>query len=253
MVRIGRTLFRAYIEPLRPASIEKTLDSARKSLLLSQKPSANSNHEVNSSRGHSLQQQVILLLDRKILPVLRSELQRGVWSLESRGEDVSDDIPCLAKYLLLAAFLCNHNRPDRDKYLFSIQKNGKRRRGQGADGYDEEEIAFGPGSQQRPKVFRPKTFPMERMLSVFVSMVGLNHSSTSSIGDDDERLRSLGGSAFYENLAQLCDMGLLHEYPARSDTDAVRLSEPRFWTPITMEDAQAIAASMAFPLDRYII
>ena len=241
MIRIGRKLFPTYIKPLSLSSFDKTVESARNTLTA-------------EADDTSLQRAIISILDRKILPALRLELERGLWSLESRGDSstVGHDLPLLAKYLLTAAFLCQVNRPDRDKYLFSIQKNGRRRR-QDANRNDEEETAFGPGgSHEQPKVFRPRTFPMERMLSVYVSLVGLNTSSAAFSGE--ERLRSLGGTAFHENFSLLRDIGFLLEYPPRQAySETIRMTEPRYWSPLTVEDAKAIASSMEFPLDRYLL
>lgn len=257
VVQVGRRLWPKYIAPLGKATIEKTIESAREAL------ASKSTTPEADPQAADIRREVLSFLDRKILPSIRLELEGGLFSLEgiSRSSAKLHDLPVLTKYLVLAAFLCHVNRPDRDKHLFSIQKNGRRRR-QETDRDDQEDVAFGSDLQaSQSKLFRPKTFPVERMLSVYVSMVGLNQqslesssaaASSSSSADGEERLRSLGSTAFYENISHLRDMNLLHEYPIRSATDPIRLADPRYWTSITKEEAHKIASDLSFPLDRYI-
>lgn len=231
LLQIARRLWPKYIFPLRDAgSIEKL-----------SKTSSGTDIELA---------EVLSVLDKKLLPAIRHELENGLYALEPVAS--SSEVQALSpicKYLLLAAFVCQVNSADQDKSLFSIQKNGRRRR-QDADRDAEEDTAFGADKQsnQASKVFRTRSFPMERMLSVFVSLVGLNKSDSLS----EEKLRSLGNSAFFENMAQLRGMQLLHEQPNRAANEAARLSEPRYSCSLTLEEAQHIASEMNFPLDRYV-
>jgi hypothetical protein len=254
-VRLGRSLWPKYVEPLRDDSINTTIESARKAL----------EAKGGSSNPHdSVQRQILTILDRRIFPEVRRVLQRGVFTLEFDSPFVlteepepasreQHEMPPLSKYLLLAAFICQHNRPDRDKHLFSIQKNGKRRRSTNGENNNGGDLAFGSSSQQ-PKTLRPRSFPLERMLSVYVSTIGLNQSLASTDGniDRDERLRSLGTSTFNESLAHLRDIGLLHEPPSRTVADALRMNDAMYWCSLTLDEAQGIAKSVNFPLDRYI-
>jgi hypothetical protein len=254
-IRLGRSLWPKYVEPLGEDSVDATIQSARKAL----------ESKVGSSNPNdSVQRQILTILDRRIFPEIRRVLQRGVFTLEFDSPFVlkketgppnteQHEMPYLCKYLLLAAFICQHNRPDRDKHLFSIQKNGKRRRSSNGENNNGGDLAFGSTSQQ-PKTLRPRSFPLERMLSVYVSTIGLNQSLGSNDGniDHDERLRSLGTSTFNESLAHLRDIGLLNEPPSRTAADALRMNDARYWCSLTLDEAHGIAKSVNFPLDRYI-
>jgi hypothetical protein len=254
-IRLGRSLWPKYIEPLGEDSVDATIQSARKAL----------ESKVGSSNPNdSVQRQILTILDRRIFPEIRRVLQRGVFTLEFDSPFVlkketvplnteQHEMPYLCKYLLLAAFICQHNRPDRDKELFSIQKNGKRRRSSNGENNNGGDLAFRSTSQQ-PKTLRPRSFPLERMLSVYVSTIGLNQSLSSNDRsiDRDERLRSLGTATFNESLAHLRDIGLLNEPPSRTAADALRMSDARYWCSLTLDEAQGIAKSVNFPLDRFL-
>lgn len=254
-IRLGRSLWPKYVEPLGEDLVDATVQSARKAL---------ESKGGSSNPNDSVQRQILTILDRRIFPEIRRVLQRGVFTLEFDSPFVltkatgppnteQHEMPYLCKYLLLAAFMCQHNRPDRDKHLFSIQKNGKRRRSSNGENNNGGDLAFGSTSQQ-PKTLRPRSFPLERMLSVYVSTIGLNQSLGSNDGntDRDERLGSLGTATFNESLAHLRDIGLLNEPPSRTAADALRMSDARYWCSLTLDEAQGIAKSVNFPLDRYI-
>lgn len=260
ITRLGRALWPRYIEPLTEHSFDKTLASvtAKQSVVAD---------GAMSEPIHTQERDILALLDRRIMPHMRSEMEYLLFSIASvdrwANTDKSGnkrlppphDLPKFAKYLLLAAFLCQVNRPDRDRYLFSIQKNGRRRRHDGGED-DDDEAVLGSSLQYnlQSRIPRPKAFPLERMLSVYVSLVGLHHSE-SSLGHSshEEMLCSLGSSAFSETLSHLRDIGILNECPARTETDEVRLIEPRYWCSLSLEEAQKMAAEISFPLDRYLL
>lgn len=162
---MGRLIWPKYTEPLCRDNIDSTVESARKALL--------SKGDSNASRD-LVQREILTVLDRKIFPEVRRVLQQGMFTLDfdspsckARETDPArreqHEMPQLTKYLLLAAFICQHNRPDRDKHLFSIQKNGRRRRSSNGENNNVEEVAFGSSSQnQQPKKLRPRSFPLER-------------------------------------------------------------------------------------------
>ena len=165
-------------------------------------------------------------------------------------------VPLLVKYLLLSAYVCQVNNPDKDRQLFSIQKNGRKRRG-GGGANAEEEAAFGSSAADRLKSLRPRTYPAERLYSLYVSMVSLNASNDlladDNGGGDDEALKSLGNIHFFEMVAHLKSLGILHDYPKRSPSDTIRLSQRSFWSSITKDEAQQVAKSVNFPLEKYVL
>lgn len=254
-------------------------------------PEAN-NSGIANVHFSKFQRAMIELLDRRIQPLLRNSLDRGlfVFAVDSpnilfpnrrlAGEeeddhrqpfDLANNKPELLKYLLLAAYMCQVNRADKDRQLFSIQKNAKcSRKRSNAD--IVEDAAFGVSSyqqlshyQQQPsiKTLRPRVFPLERLLSVFVSMVSLNARSTddNSFGnssqqglrsstDFEDSLNNLGTIQFNELLVTLRDVGLLHEI--QSD-GVVKMGQNNYWCSLTYDEAFAISKSINFPLERYIL
>jgi hypothetical protein len=269
IVQVGRRLWPQYIEPLsRPDFIRATLRSARENLVEDHHPLPPPSSSTLQSPPKkltlaALQREVLSILDRKLRPTLVAATGCGMMSLGTVRRQMKLDpdshtsLPPLAKYMLLSAFLCQVNRPERDRQLFSIERNGKRgrtemehRSGGGRTATDQE--SAGANSLQLP---RPRAFALERMLSVYSSVMGLLCDElpfSSSSRDGDGVARTLGGSAFYDNLAILSDAGLIHEYPNRSPYELFRLSETRYWTSLTHDEAKAMARSMNFPLDSYI-
>ena len=263
-LRLGRGLWPLYISPLLPENIANTIAFVRKDKKSTQWNAA------------EMERDILPLLDQRFFPHLRHALEYGfgVLSFDSSGtvtttnrnNHVDDhDLPILVKYLLLAVFICHTNRQDKDRQLFSIERNGrKRRKAKEAD--HEEEMAYGTtGSQQdAPRTIRPRTFPMERLYSLYVSIVSLNASKSQSDPDrssgsdcfancNDEMVRSLGNIRFLETIMYLRDIGVLHEFPKRSINEPIRFSQRNLWTSLSKDEAQAIAKSISFPLDRYIL
>ena len=255
-VSLGRSLWPIYVEPLYESKVKKTVETASK-------------RQSDSTRGQTEQEvvhhEILSALDRKFHAHLGGTVERAALTLSPRASARGarskhcpsrvHDFPLMTKYLLMAAHLCQVNRPDRDRHMFSIHKNGKKRRriSQADAG---EDVAFGAQPKDhRSTSLRPKSFPAERMFSVFISIVGLHATTHANIGvtDWDDSVRSLGRCEFYESLAQLRRVGLLNDHPSRSATDDVRMGDARFWCSITQEEANGIARRLGFPLDRYLL
>jgi Origin recognition complex (ORC) subunit 5 C-terminus len=272
-LRLGRGLWPLYITPLLPENIASTITFVHKANVTKGKKATDLNLK-------ALEHDILPLLDQKFFPHLRHALEYGlgVLSFDSSGtvtttdrnhdtSDTHDDLPILVKYLILAAYICHTNRQEKDRHLFSIERNGrKRRKTKEAD--NEEEMAFGTtGSQQDPpKTIRPRTFPMERLYSLYVSIVSLNASNKSQAHElnsfgtgknndivDPEMLRSLGNVRFLETITYLRDIGVLHDFPKRSPNEPIRIAQRNLWTTISHDEAQEIAKTITFPLDKYIL
>jgi Origin recognition complex (ORC) subunit 5 C-terminus len=279
ILRLGRLLWPQYVEPLQPDRIDKTLEAAtsRCLSLISKKHDSSDKKDGASAESLSSEEvegQVLAILNQKILPQMRPFLAASLYTLSAsaacaaRSTAVSfHDLPDLAKYLLLAGYLCQVNRPDRDKHLFSIQKNGRRRKSQALENTAAENVAMGLTQQQQQqhqqtvqRIPRLRSFPMERLLSVFISVVALNQESSSSTSnaamsfiEQSERLQSLGNNTLGQLLTYLQSTGLLHEHPPRGPADVIRLSEPRYCCSLTEDDARRIAQTLKFPLERYLL
>lgn len=256
-VSICRSLWSQYTEPLRKSKIRKTLNAAMRD---------SAEMQLNSTMGDSggVQpdtKQVISILDRRFQPRLRAFMEKGfsagalvfpvIGGSRSAADEVHD-LPVMTKYLLLAAFLCQINRPDRDRELLSIEKNGRRRRSSGHRDNDEEN-AFGSNVEESKSLQR-RYFPAERMLSVFNSIVSNLDDSAATIPARDKvsGLRAVESMSFYNNVSFLRDIGMIHEHGHRQCDDTIRLRDPKYSCPLTKEDAKSIATTINFPLGRFM-
>ena len=251
IIRFGRVLWPQYIELLQPSKIQHTLDIIARRLASFQPPV-----EATTAR---VQQELLTYLDSKAMPQIRSLVEEHLFALSvpiTDGPKEKHEIPKRAVYLLLAAYLCQMNRPDRDKHLFTIQKNGRRRKSATEQNTASEDTAFGTNTTAQPKSLRLRTFPLERMLSIFVSLVSLHQGDahTASLPErETERLLAIGDVSLLQNLQLLQDTGLLHEQGEAEANDPIRLSGRRYWCELTEEEALRLAEKLNFPLTRYVL
>lgn len=250
IVRFGRILWLRYIDPLQSSKIDGTLQSITRKLRSFQPPV-----KVTPER---VEQDLLALLDHKVLPQVRYLTDEYLFALSAPTKDIDThlDMSERAKYLLLAAYLCQVNRPERDKHLFSIQKNGRRRKSVSESNTASEDTAFGVNVAAQPRSLRLRTFPLERMLSVFVSVVTLHQMANNKESlpeEDSEQLLSLGDASLQQNLEYLQDVGMLHEQPATGPNDLIRLIGRRYWCELTEAEATRLADNLQFPLTRYIL
>jgi hypothetical protein len=226
-----------------------------------------------SADSEVVEKAILTHLDQKILPHISGFLNDGLFSLsldspmvidpnantESK-EDAENDQPYLRTCLLLAAFICQNNKADQDKRIFSIQGTGKRRgRNRVHDGASEN-VAFGStlSEQQQLNMIRARPFLLERMLSIFVTLVGLNPASEDWLidtGDRDDFLQSLGSTFLYTNLAQLRDYGHLHKagFTGSLKTEQINLSSTKYWCSLTRDEAMVLATKVDIPLATYLL
>lgn len=224
-------LWAVYIEPLSKKEIQKTIAAAKRSM----------GDTIDKSM---LEKEIVSILDKKFFSRARELLSRGQLESPRSMSTQCHDFAPLTKFLLLSAFLCQNNRAESDKRLFVIQKNGQRRRNS-VPKNDDEDVAFGKNDD---KAKQKRSFPLERMMSVYVSLVNLHGDAKSK-----EDIQSLGSSQFYENLMNLSRIGLVPE--SRNITMLTELNAPpsRYCCQLTRSEAFGIARSLSFPLDRYLL
>jgi len=251
IIRFGRILWLRYTDPLHPGKIQEIVGTVTRKLASFQPPV-----EATPER---LEQEVLAFLDQKMWSQVRPLTEEYLFALSVplTGTVFQEhDMPDRAKYLLLAAYLCQVNRPDRDKHLFSIDKNGRKRKSVTETNTASEDTAFGTDSLPQPKTYRLRTFPLERMLSIFVSLVTLHQiegHKDSLPEQETEQLLSLGDVSLLHNLEYLQDLGMLHEQPVTGPAEPIRLTGRRYWCELTENEALRLAESLQFPLTRYIL
>jgi len=276
IVRLGRLLWPIYVRPLHSSNLATTMKSVQKLI-----PSTKSSMPTIQSNS----KQIVSFLDQQILPQIRSKVDDFLYSFKGQegaeeknmtsyenattstqlNSELDVGTSYLSRSLMLAAFICQNNRPDKDRQLFTIQKNGRKASG-GKKTSQSEDLAFGSSRNSAPKGYRPRMFPMERMLSVFVSIVGLHQDQMSKSTNNrraDSHLRDdlsiapgrTGSTDFFETLAHLRDIGVLHDRAGRgsSAADLANLSAPKFWCSLTRDEADAIARRIDFPLADYLL
>lgn len=272
IVRLGRSLWPLYVLPLHSTRIELTMKSVDKMC-----PSPKGTLTTTTTDG----KHILAYLDQQILPQIRQKLDRCIYTLLDDGlsHDVSkhvsssgdsknsyshkeglQSVPYLTKCLMLAAFICQTNRADKDKQLFTIQKNGKKNNGNKRKSPGEDVAFSGASKNAISKQYRPRMFPMERMLSVFVSIVGLNQGQANSneappVGDAGVDPSATGSSDFFESLSHLRDMGVLHDRAngKASSAEDANPAAPRFWCSLTKDEADTVSRSVSFNLENYLI
>jgi hypothetical protein len=229
MICAGRRLWLNYTEPLGPQQIDDTLKLIE--------------------GNNDVQKALLSHLDERMVK-LSKNIEKSIISLDHMPDGSPlHDLPYLVKCLLLASFICQHNRADKDKQLFSIVGSGKRRAKQRDAEDNPESVAYATWDQQRLKALRPRSFPLERMLSIFVNLVGQQQSLTYATSTKDF-IASLGNTVFLETISQLHSMGLIRE--TVSD-DGVQLGSPTYCCDLSRDDANHLAQSISFPLDRYLV
>jgi hypothetical protein len=253
-VRVGRLIWPKFTDPLRAENLERTLLEINGSQEKLQEWRCQSSHSsVLDYLGTA-----ILAHARNFMEGVEYDLAPGRNSLESRtgslGENVYD-MPLAARYLLLSGFICQTNRPDRDRHVFSVERNGRRRKKATTENANAEDLAFGSSSQQCNNV-RLRSFPQERLLSIFVSLLGLNceslHQALSGF-DAEESSNALGTLSLVMATSHLKEMNAILEQPARSPYDHAQMVEPRFVCSTTEGEARYIANANGFDLDRYLL
>ena len=235
MLRVGRQLWLSFIEPLSKQNIESTIKAAESF-------EAGQENALLSYMGHRMVK-------------LSKNLENILLSLGGEGgpEDPVSDLPYLCKCMILASFICQHNKADKDKQLFTITGNGKRRRqSQHQEEGDPESAAFATWDQERLRMLRPRSFPLERMLTIFVSIVGLHEQRQLVLNDEttESFMSSLGNSTFLETLGQLRAMGFLRELPREG---GICMGGAMYCCDMGRDDAELLARSIDFPLERYLV
>jgi hypothetical protein len=189
--------------------------------------------------------------------------------------------PIPQQYLLLAGFLCQRNRADHDRVLYT---NSKQNRATRKKSILDKTAANEEAPSTSHTIKTPNSFPMERMLSVFASLI-------VQYCDNDKKkdyarvmdVNALGSLATLEVFNQLLDQGLLlrvtppnHVLPASkeygsghngatvgegdaSSAEAAARSGSYFdpkhqllQCPLTLQEARDIAKALNFPLSLYL-
>ncbi|KAJ3021480.1 Origin recognition complex subunit 5 [Thoreauomyces humboldtii] len=106
------------------------------------------------------------------------------------GASIVMDLPYYTKFLVIAAFLASYNPPRLDVRFFAKDRSdevSKRKGGKGRAGKVGKE-----GGKMRQQLLGPKTFPVERMLAIFYSILPDTIEGSSDIQMQIASLMTLG-------------------------------------------------------------
>lgn len=263
-LRIGRSLWPVYIKPLHPQVIKATLASMGAQDRVTEDEKLNQDllrllggrflSEVgNASSGSTLVNMDSTHFDvegKAMMPQKKSSRISGL------------QLPFLRICLLLAAFVCQNNRAENDKKVFSVQGNGKRTRTRkGKENLDSEEaVAFAStaGGIDQLKSLRPRPFLVERVFSIFVTLVRLNPDSAPQFPGKkryEYSVESLGTSRLYEDLRSLIDLGYIHPVAFSGSVrgEQINLNGAKCWCSLTAKEALQLAESVGIPLESYLV
>ena len=305
--RLGRALWPSFVAPLHPSVLKTTLEAAANKLgievggltravLSDPLQYSKIEDEVVRLLGNTFYSRVaalasgddsltLLTLDEDgILPVVPSPLPADntggrIVHDPSLGATVSVPQPYLRSCLLLAAFVCQHNKADQDRKLFSIHGNGRRRKSKAKEdiyGGNDEDLAFGstnvsgsnsrgnkrqqPHQVEQLRSLKLRPIPLERIFSIFVTLVRLNPINSGGANDDafggdneaevEATMDDLGSSRLYTDLSHLIDIGYLHLVKGNQ---SVHLAPSRILCSLTREEALEISDRIGIPLERYLL
>jgi hypothetical protein len=232
MRRAGRYLWPLYVEPLNPQNIDLTMKALE---------------------GQDQPKALLSFLGKRMLKLSKNvEIMLLSLGCDSDPTTVTASaLPYLSKCMILASFICQHNKADKDKQLFTNISNGTKRRQHEAEG-DAETVAYGTWDQKRLRMLKPRSFPLERMLSIFVNIVGLHEGREHFLTKESmsSLVSRLGTTVSLETVGQLRAIGLLREIPSE---DGISLSTTMYCCDMGKDHAESVARSIDFPLERYLV
>ena len=174
----------------------------------------------------------------------------------------------MAKFLLLSAYLCQKNRQEQDLALFTHHNKGRRRKtsseGNNAGDGEGELFASSAAAQQQLRSFRLAGFPLERMLSVFSSILSKYGSESEFLSGKIEQdgyfnVTEVGSTQLFACLAELRDFGLLCDMNgglsagAAAGTGQIDMTSKKYTCNLTDADATALAKELEIPLQKYLL
>ena len=186
---------------------------------------------------------------------ISSMISNSSKNLQQRSQN-NDHHMYMRNCLLLASFICQHNKANKDQKVFGTRSNGQRRKSNSMEdiyGGNDEELAFASSSASSTTT-ATRSFVLERVFSIFVTLVHFN--STTVEEDDMDVLMNRLGATVETHLSNLIDQGYLHptNYTGGSvKGEQVNLTTARFWCSLTHEDAQEISKENGIPLDQYLM
>ncbi|GJJ68523.1 origin recognition complex subunit 5 [Entomortierella parvispora] len=143
------------------------------------------------------------------------------------------DLPYFTKFILIAAFLASYNPPRLDmRYFAKVSNQGgkmtKRAKVAAAKRHGHDSL----GSKLRQQLLGPKTFPIERMLAIFYSILDEEAEETVHV---------------HTQIASLVSLRLLQRVTPMDKLDSIKCK-----CNVSYETIKALAKSTKFDIDKYL-
>lgn len=256
-VRIGNSLWPFFIQPLHPNTIAETMRSLEAKTV-----------------DESVDRDVLGFLGRRFLkeignfsheltrlPLNSQHLDVSPLAVPKQPFRISDlQLPFLRTCLLLACFICQNNRAEHDRKVFSAHGNGKRKKVRKGNDKRDDEVAYAAtsGGLDHLKSLRPRSFLIERVFSIFVTLVRLNPDSVPHVPwrtTEELMVDTLGTTRLYDDLRQLIDLGLVHPVAFSGDVkgEQINMNGAKVWCSLTVLEASHLAQTIGIPLDSYLV
>lgn len=133
---------------------------------------------------------------------------------------LSFELPLYAKYILIASFLASYNPVKEDKYLFV--KGAKKRK---------KRAHVNMKKQKNQTQTGPKTFPLQRMLMIFYSIVEEKVDANTKV---------------FSQIPTMCQLGLL------TPVGDSNIDEPKYKCCVSLDFAVVISKNVGFSLKHYL-
>ena len=274
--RLARLLWQEYVSPLNDSSNDSsthmllwrilcglhehsgsiTQKCGRSNCSFCQHMSCEVDNNANMENFNSLKNQLFEKLDRNIRESMRSLLSMCVMMpgrvlVKQSGTPYAERLPYTTKFLLMAAFLCQNKQSKQDQNLFTTKNTGKSRKH--TDNSNTGVAYAATSSELRQITVRLPTFPLERMLSVFSSIIGqYGQNLTNHNKEGTDIVSLLGTESLFKTIAQLLETGLIRiTTNASSSRDLVDIMFAKLSCTLSRDDARVMASSVDFPLDKY--
>mmetsp|Transcript_38255 Transcript_38255/g.80495 ORF Transcript_38255/g.80495 Transcript_38255/m.80495 type:complete len:924 (+) Transcript_38255:70-2841(+) len=221
-------------------------------------PSRTKNVNASKMDLNALKQQLSEKLDINIRDDMRrllsaTAMMPGRVLKKQNIEQYSKRLPYVTKFLLLAAFLCQSKRPEHDLNLFTKRNTGKSKKKGGKKSV--EGLAYVSSSKELKQ--RQPSFPLERLFSVFQSIIGQYGQHFMTYKEPGTSAAAqLGTHHLFQNVSQLIAFGLLGnvggvKFNEKHNHDLMDMMSAKFSCMISREEACVIASSVGFPLEKY--
>lgn len=274
IIRLSRKFWSSYIKPIfdDPSIIKDIHQFRNKNNEVANSPTDGFEeilyHKARSNLRQLLSDSLLCLGNGRDVSLNSPNIQttsNDTFSSNNKSYLFPEKIPYFTKYMLLAAYLCQCNKSDHDTVLFTNQRSGrgKRRRSNADKLTDHGNVTHATSTLARKELLKMRisSFPLERLLSVFSSIVSKYGTDSLLLRRQTQAgfidLRQMGTTILFESLAQLQQFSFIqfagsNSYESSQALQSSHFSSAKFTCNLTHEQAQNIAAFVGFPLSRYL-